>query len=69
MINPSPEDCEKLTHFNLVGFYNRQYDNHILYARILGYTIEQLYELSNKLAERTERKHAAEEEQTTETTE
>jgi hypothetical protein len=33
----------------LVGFYNRRYDNHILYARFMGYDNEQLYALSQKL--------------------
>lgn len=49
MINPSPRDIEKLIKFKLVGFNNRDYDNHILYARLLGYTNEQLYELSQKI--------------------
>jgi DNA polymerase elongation subunit (family B) len=33
----------------LVGFNVRKYDNHILYARLLGYNNEQLYKLSQKL--------------------
>jgi hypothetical protein len=33
----------------LVGFYNRRYDNHILYAAVLGFTVEQLYDLTRKI--------------------
>ena len=49
MINPTATEIEKLTDFKLVGFNNRRYDNHILYARILGYDNQQLYELSQKI--------------------
>ena len=49
MINPTPTDIEKLTHFRLIGFNNRRYDDHILYARLLGYTNEQLYDLSQRI--------------------
>lgn len=46
MINPSPKDIEELMKFKLVGFNCRRYDNHILYARYLGKSIEELYQLS-----------------------
>jgi hypothetical protein len=49
MINPSPSDIEQLLKFKLVGFNNRRYDNHILWARLLGYDNEQLYNLSQKI--------------------
>ena len=49
MINPKPEDIEDLIKFNLVGFNCRRYDNHILYARLMGFTNEQLYNLSQKI--------------------
>ena len=49
MINPSPEQVEELTRFKLVGFNCRRYDNHILYARMMGYTNEQLFNLSQKI--------------------
>lgn len=49
MINPTPRDIEKLMEFRLIGFNCRRYDNHILYARSLGYTNEQLYYLSQKI--------------------
>lgn len=49
MINPSPTEIEDLMRFRLVGFNCRRYDNHILYARLMGYTNEQLYNLSQKI--------------------
>ena len=49
MINPSPSEIEELVHHKLVGFNCRRYDNHILYARLIGYTNEQLYNLSQKI--------------------
>lgn len=49
MINPSPTDIEELTHYRLVGFNCRRYDNHIIYARLMGYTNEQLYNLSQRI--------------------
>lgn len=49
MINPSAEAVGELLKLRLVGFYNRRYDNHILYAAYMGYSVEQLYVLSQKL--------------------
>lgn len=49
LINPTPTDIEKLMQFKLVGFNCRRYDNHILYARMLGYSNEELFKLSNKI--------------------
>ena len=49
MINPTPTEIEELMRFRLVGFNCRRYDNHILYARLMGYTNEQLYNLSTKI--------------------
>jgi energy-coupling factor transporter ATP-binding protein EcfA2 len=49
MINPSREEVEKLTRLKLVGFYNRRFDNHIIYAAMLGYSVEQLYDLTRKI--------------------
>lgn len=51
MINPSPAEVEKLFSFKLVGFNNRRYDNHILWARFMGYDNEQLFKLSQKIIE------------------
>ena len=49
MVNPAPAAIEELTQFKLVGFNNRRYDNHILYARIMGYSELDLFHLSQKL--------------------
>ena len=49
MINPTPDEIEELCHHKLVGFNNRAYDNHILYARIMGYNNAKLYDLSTRL--------------------
>jgi hypothetical protein len=49
MINPSSSDIEGLFQFNLVGFNNRDYDNHILWGRFMGMNNQQLYELSQKI--------------------
>ena len=49
MINPSPTEIEDLMKFRLVGFNCRRYDNHVLYARLMGYTNEQLYNLSQRI--------------------
>ena len=49
MINPSPSDIEELIKYRLIGFNCRRYDNHILYGRLIGYTNEQLYDLSQKI--------------------
>lgn len=49
MINPKPHEIEGLLQYRLVGFNCRRYDNHILYARLMGYTNEQLYKLSKRI--------------------
>ena len=49
MINPKPAQIEELMKFRLVGFNCRRYDNHIMYARMMGYSNEQLYKLSQKI--------------------
>ena len=51
MVNPSAQDVEQLFKLKLVGFNNRRYDNHILWARYLGYDNEALYKLSQKLVD------------------
>lgn len=53
MINPTPTDIENLVRFKLVGFNCRRYDNHILYARMMGYSNEQLYQLSQRIIEKS----------------
>jgi hypothetical protein len=52
MINPTSADVEPLLEQKLVGFNNRRYDNHILYAAYLGHSNEQLFALSQKLIDK-----------------
>ena len=49
MINPTAQEIDKLFAMKLVGFNNRRYDNHMLYARYIGYDLEMLYEMSSKI--------------------
>lgn len=48
-INPKPIDVEGLLNFRLVDFNGRNYDRHILYGRLMGYSNEGLYDLSQKI--------------------
>jgi hypothetical protein len=53
MLNPSSSDVEELLKRRLVGFNNRRYDNHILYARgVMGYSNEELFKLSQRIIAR-----------------
>lgn len=49
MINPTPEEVKKLFRMKLIGFNNRKYDNHILYAASLGYSNKRIYEISRNI--------------------
>lgn len=49
MINPDANTIEQLCKFKLVGFNNREYDNHILYGRMIGYSNEELFQLSKRI--------------------
>lgn len=49
MINPKPAEIEQLLKYKLIGFNNRSYDNHMIYACMMGYTNEELYRLSTRL--------------------
>lgn len=49
LFNPTPAQVEPLLKFMLVGFNCRRYDNHIIYAIYIGYTIPQIYTLSQRL--------------------
>lgn len=46
MINPAPDEVKKLFKYRIVGFNNRRYDNHIIYAASLGYSNKALYDIS-----------------------
>lgn len=49
LVNPKPEQIEDLLQYRLIGFNNRRYDNHILYGCLMGYTNEELYNLSQRI--------------------
>lgn len=49
MINPTRQEVAELFKKRLVGFNCRRYDNHILYARYLGYSVEAIYKLSQRI--------------------
>lgn len=52
MINPEPQEvADWMTTGRLIGFNNRRYDNHIVYARSIGYSLMDLYNLSVRLIE------------------
>ena len=52
MINPTANEVSEFIEMGrLVGFNNRDYDNHILYARILGQNEAQLYKQSQMIIE------------------
>ena len=49
LINPTPHQVEEVLALKLIGFNNRRYDNHILYAAMMGFSNKQLYNLSKKI--------------------
>ena len=51
LINPSKNEIEKLLDpsHRLIGFNNRRYDNHIIYAWLMGYNNKQLFTLSQRI--------------------
>jgi hypothetical protein len=49
LINPKPHEVQALLELKLVGFNNRSYDNHIMWAAALGYSNAQLYQMSKKI--------------------
>lgn len=54
MINPSPKEVEELLSYKLVGFNCRRYDNHVSYARMMGYINDELYRLSQRIIQGSE---------------
>jgi len=49
LINPSALEVQGLLKLKLVGYNCRRYDNHIIYAASMGYSIADLFELSQKI--------------------
>lgn len=49
MLDPTPDEMAGLFKYGLIGFNNRNYDNHMVWACAQGYTPEELYSLNNKI--------------------
>lgn len=49
LFNPTPRELEPLFKYRLIGYNCRRYDNHVVYARYLGYNNQELFELSQKI--------------------
>ena len=50
MTNPTPDEIRYLfSHYRLVGYNNRRYDNHVIYGASLGLSNIDIYHLSKKL--------------------
>ena len=49
MINPTPAEVTQLFELKIIGFNCRRYDNHIMYARHMGYNNQELFDLSQKI--------------------
>ena len=52
LYNPTPEQMEELAKLPIVGFNNRRYDNHIVYARMIGEDNLSLYRQSQRIINR-----------------
>ena len=48
-VNPDASVVKSLLDLRLIGFNNRKYDNHIMYAASLGYSNEELFEISQRI--------------------
>lgn len=49
LVNPSAKAVKSLFDLRLIGFNNRKYDNHIMYAAALGYSNAELFEISRRI--------------------
>ena len=49
LFNPKPTDIETLLKYRLIGFNNRKYDNHMLYASLIGWGPMDIYNLSQNI--------------------
>lgn len=55
MVNPPPQEVSDLFKFRLIGYNNRDYDNHMLYARAMGYSTEEIFKLSQRIIVKKDR--------------
>lgn len=53
--NPTPEQVQELMELYLVGYNCRDYDNHVMYARSIGYTNPAVYDISDRLINKKDR--------------
>ena len=49
LFNPEPKVIQEFIKLRLIGFNNRKYDNHMVYARLLGYSENEIFRLSDNL--------------------
>ena len=56
MLDPKPEEVEALFKYRLIGFNNRYYDNHMVWAASQGYTPSELYSLNSNIIVEKDRK-------------
>ena len=49
MLDPKPDEISEIFKYNLIGFNNRSYDNHMIWAASQGYTPEELYSLNTRI--------------------
>ena len=49
MLDPKPDEVAKLFKYRLIGFNNRSYDNHMIWAKSQGYTEAELYSLNTRI--------------------
>ena len=49
MLDPKPNEVEALFKYGLIGYNNRNYDNHMVWAASQGYTPAELYSLNSKI--------------------
>lgn len=49
MIDPKPEEVEKLFKYRIIAYNGRGYDAHMMYAASQGYTPEELYVLNDQI--------------------
>ena len=49
LLDPKPSEIEPLFKYAMIGFNNRSYDNHMVWACSQGYTPEELYSLNCKI--------------------
>lgn len=56
MLDPKSEETASLFKYRLIGFNNRNYDNHMCWASSQGYTSEELYSLNTRIIAEKDRK-------------